>query len=198
MDFVYNGIMKTIKAIKKRRSIRGYKDWDVSRKQIEDILNCGRLAPSPKNKQPWYFVVTNGALKDRVANLMIAYALGMDLEKYKQEVGYPSSIGPTADIIKEAPVMILVFREPDKGWEGGDNLAIGACIENMCLRATELGLGTLWIRDIYRTRKEIAELLGHSDLELNSALLVGHIDENYPKAPRKDLSEMVDWRWEEF
>ncbi len=197
LEIVYNRIMKTIKSIKKRRSIRSYKDWEVSQEHIEDILNCGRLAPSPKNKQPWFFVVVNGSLKDRVANLMIAYALAMDLEKYQREVGFPSSIGPTASIIKEAPVMILIFRAPDKGWEGGDNLAIGACIENMCLRATELGLGTLWIRDIYRTRKEIAELLGHSELELNSALLIGYANENYPKAPRKKLSEIVEWRWED-
>ena len=28
---------------------------ELSRKIVEDILNCGRLAPSAKNRQPWYF-----------------------------------------------------------------------------------------------------------------------------------------------
>lgn len=190
--------MKTSKAILKRRSIRKYKNYDVSPDLIMEILEAGRQAPSPKNKQPWRFVVTNGAVKDRVANLMIAYALGMDLEAYKKQVGYPSSIGPTADIMKQAPVVVLVFREPDPEWEGGDNLAIGACIENMCLRATELGLGTLWCRDVYRTRKEIAEVVGHPDLELNSALVIGYADEAPAARSRHSLDDLTEWQWEGY
>lgn len=48
--------MDTIKAIKGRRSIRKYKDIDVDKEIILDIFNAGRLAPSAKNRQPWYFV----------------------------------------------------------------------------------------------------------------------------------------------
>ena len=47
--------MDTIKAIEDRRSIRKYKDIDVDKEIILDILNAGRLAPSAKNRQPWYF-----------------------------------------------------------------------------------------------------------------------------------------------
>ncbi len=47
--------METLKSIEERRSIRGYTKEKVSRKIVEDILNCGRLAPSAKNRQPWYF-----------------------------------------------------------------------------------------------------------------------------------------------
>ena len=43
--------MDTIKAIEDRRSIRKYKDIKVSKEQILDILNAGRLAPSAKNRQ---------------------------------------------------------------------------------------------------------------------------------------------------
>jgi nitroreductase len=45
--------MDTIKAIEDRSSIRKYKDIKVSKEQILDILNAGRLAPSAKNRQPW-------------------------------------------------------------------------------------------------------------------------------------------------
>lgn len=40
--------MNTIKAIEDRRSIRKYKDIDVDKEIILDILNAGRLAPSAK------------------------------------------------------------------------------------------------------------------------------------------------------
>ena len=40
--------MDTIKAIEDRRSIRKYKDIDVDKEIILDILNAGRLARSAK------------------------------------------------------------------------------------------------------------------------------------------------------
>ena len=63
--------MDTIKAIEDRRSIRKYKDVKVSKEQILDILNAGRLAPSAKNRQPWYFVKVSTEMKNEIADLMI-------------------------------------------------------------------------------------------------------------------------------
>ena len=59
--------METKKVIEKRRSIRSFKDEDVSNEVIEDIINCGRLAPSAKNRQNWYFIVLRNTIKDKVA-----------------------------------------------------------------------------------------------------------------------------------
>ena len=56
--------MNTIESIENRRSIRAFKKDDISKETVEDILNCGRLAPSAKNRQPWYFVVTKGRTKN--------------------------------------------------------------------------------------------------------------------------------------
>ena len=50
--------MNTIESIENRRSIRNFKTNKISKEIVEDILNCGRLAPSAKNRQPWYFVIT--------------------------------------------------------------------------------------------------------------------------------------------
>ena len=63
--------MDAIKAIEDRRSIRKYKDVKVSKEQILDILNAGRLAPSAKNRQPWYFVKVSTEMKNEIADLMI-------------------------------------------------------------------------------------------------------------------------------
>lgn len=66
------------------------------------------------------------------------------------------SILPTAKVIKEAPILVLIFRPNDKDWIVSDNLSIGACVENMCLRALDFDLGTLWIRDILYVSNEVA------------------------------------------
>lgn len=39
----------------------------------------------------------------------------------------------------------------------------------MCLRATELKLGTLWIRDIVYVSDDIVKMLDYENMELNCA-----------------------------
>ena len=180
--------MELISAIEKRRSIRKFTQKDISNKEIEDILKCGILAPSPKNKQPWYFVVVKNQIKDEIAELMLKYKCSNS-----KDFGYPISIKYTAKIIKESPVLVLVFREKDDRWIEGDNLAIGACVENICLRATDLGIGSLWIRDIMYVSNEIAKLVNHSELELNCAISLGYANEFPKKRPRKKLEQITEW-----
>ena len=98
----------------------------------------------------------------------------------------PSSVIATANVIKQAPILILVFKEKNDNWLVEDNLSIGTCIENMCLRATELGLGTLWIRDTRYVASEIANLVHYSDLELNCALDLGYANQFPNPRPRKN------------
>lgn len=179
--------------IENRRSIRKYKKEAVSKEQIEDILNCGRLAPSAKNRQPWYFVVIQEEKKDKVAELM-NQSITEEILRYSKEIlKKNNSTCGTSRVIQEASTLILIFREKEDNWIIGDNLSIGACVENMCLRATELGLGSLWIRDTVYASKEIANYLGKSDMELNCALAIGVPDEFPIQRPRKKLEDMVEW-----
>ena len=72
--------METKKVIEERRSIRGFKQEGISKDIVEDILNCGRLAPSAKNRQPWYFVILQNDMKNKIADLMIEYTINKDGE----------------------------------------------------------------------------------------------------------------------
>lgn len=186
--------MDVIDSIEKRRSIRSFKNMDISREIVEDILNAGRLAPSAKNRQPWYFVVVKNEIKDEIANMMINYSLNHNDDTIeKQKYGFKSSVNPTAKVIKEAPILILIFREKNDNWVVGDNLSIGACVENMCLRALELGIGSLWIRDTVYIAEDIANFLNHKDMELNCALSLGIANQEPKQRPRKELNDIVEW-----
>lgn len=181
--------MNTKEAIEKRRSIRSFNNDDIRKETIEDILNCGRLAPSAKNRQPWYFVIVKNTTKNKIADMMINYDDTIESKK----IGYRSSVKPTAKAIKEAPILVLIFKEKNDNWTIGDNLSIGACVENMCLRATELGIGSLWIRDIVYVSKDVAKMLNHENLELNCAISLG-ISNEFPKSrPRKQLKDIMEW-----
>ena len=182
--------METIDAIKKRRSIRKYRKYSVDRDKIVDILEAGRLAPSAKNRQPWYFVVVNEEIKNKIADLMISL---IQEQKEEGDYSYSSSIKFTGEVMKNAPVLILIYTDEDDRYLISDTLSIGAAIENMILRATELSLGTLWIRDTTHVEIEIGKLVEMSGRKLSSALLIGVADQTPNMRSRKDLEEIVKW-----
>lgn len=181
--------METIKAIEDRRSIRWYLEDKLDKSIIEDILNCGRLAPSAKNRQPWYFVVVRDEVKNKIVDLMNNYS---EYNTEFEEEIYPKSIPTTSRAIKGASTLILIYREKNDGWLISDTLSIGACVENMCLRATDLNIGSLWIRDICYVEKEISKLLG-IDMELSCAVILGKPNQEPKMRPRKELKDIVKW-----
>ncbi|HOV67511.1 MAG TPA: nitroreductase family protein [Methanoregulaceae archaeon] len=56
--------------IKSRRSVRKYRPTTIPPHVIADVLDCGRLAPTAKNVQPWLFgAVTDPGLLREIADL---------------------------------------------------------------------------------------------------------------------------------
>lgn len=185
--------MELKEAINKRRSIRKFKSLDVSKELIEDLIACARLAPSAKNRQPWKFLIVQDDIKNQIADMMIGKEESSKISLEMKIYNAHSSVESTAQIIKEAPILILVLKKYDDNWIIGDSLSIGGAIEHICLRATDLGLGSLWIRDIVHTQKEIAKLVGYEDMELISAISIGYPNENPNQRPRKNLDEILEW-----
>lgn len=183
--------MELRETIELRRSIRHFNDKELTKDIINDLLDCGRLAPSAKNRQPWFFVVVKNEIKDKIANIMIEKSKLIDLDNYEKKMKCPSSVEYTANVIKEANILVLVFREKDDNWIIGDNLSIGACIENILLRATALEIGSLWIRDTAHAQEEIENLFNYDNLELNSAIALGYTDTCPKPRPRKELKDIV-------
>ena len=182
--------METIEAIEKRRSIRKFKNEKIDKEIVLDILNAGRLAPSAKNRQPWHFIVLNEKQKNEIGDLLI------NLKQEEKEEGdytYSSSVKFTGNIIKNAPVMILVYTTFDTPYLISDTLSLGAQVENILLRATELDLGSLWIRDITHVENKINNLLGINDKKLSSGILLGKKDQDPNPRPRKQLNEITTW-----
>ncbi len=186
-------IVELQNAIDERRSIRRFKNKDVENHLIESLIDCARKAPSAKNRQPWKFLIVKGKIKDEIANIMINQVNESKIDLEKKLYNANNSVTATANTIKEAPVLILVFRPKEENWLVTDLLSLGASIEHICLKAVDLGLGSLWIRDIIYTKDLIEKLVGQQQMELNSAIAIGYQDE-YPKPrPRKELEEVLEW-----
>lgn len=185
--------MELKEAIELRRSIRHYNDKELSKEIINDLLDCARLAPSAMNRQPWFFVVLKSEKKNRIADMMIKWC-DLMMEDSETKKDYLSSVKFTAGVIKEANTLILVFQNNDDlDYKDFDNLSIGACIENILLRATDLGIGSLWIGHTSNVKKQIEELFNYDNLEFNSAIALGYTDVNPKMRPRKELKDIVTY-----
>ena len=106
--------------------------------------------------------------------------------------------------MKQAPILIVVLNNnakcpfdvvdvDDRFVEIFDTLSIGASIENMLLKATEIGLGTLWVANTCYAYKELTEYLDTTQ-QLVGAIVLGYPNENPTPRPRKSLEEIVEYR----
>ncbi|HOJ39381.1 MAG TPA: nitroreductase family protein, partial [bacterium] len=62
--------MDALKVLKERRSVRSFQNRAVPREVITDIVDCGRLAATARNLQPWEFVVvTEAGTREKLAEI---------------------------------------------------------------------------------------------------------------------------------
>lgn len=198
--------MDTFDAIAQRRSIRKFKDEEIPRETMECILNAALLAPSAKNRQPWKFVVITQ--KDKPA---MAEAMRAGFAREKAQTGLFRGVGPylagaehTLSVMEQAPVTVFVFNtEPHSLWndagidqklmEVANVQSVGAAIENMLLAATEAGVGSLWICDVFFAYRELCEWLNEPH-QLIAAVSFGYTDESPSARPRRSREDLIEWR----
>ena len=195
-----------MKAITDRRSIRKYKDIPLEEEKINDILRAALLAPSAKNRQPWKFIVYQGEAKKR---LVAAMETGIKREQSGITdlpgfaYGLPDA-AHTLEIMKAAPVRVVVLNTNGGTFyeeigaeqrivESCDSLSIGATVENMLLRATELGVGSLWIANTCFAYNELVQEIGTKD-QLTGVVALGYGDEAPAPRPRKAWNDVVEYR----
>jgi len=190
--------MELKKAIEQRRSVREFSIETVPKKAIEDLIDCARMAPSACNRQNWYFVVLETEKKDKVAEILMNQ-FQKDIKNMEpvdsatKPYRATNSLINSARIIKEAPILILVFRNKSEDWLEGDYLSIGCAVEHICLRAVDIGLASLWVRDVIYCRKEVSKLVNFSEKELVTGVAIGYSTEYPYQRKKKALDEIIRW-----
>lgn len=190
--------MELREVIEVRRSTREFSHKKIEKEKIIDLIECARWAPSAANRQNWYFVVVEEKEKEKVANIMQRQL--EESENYLEDITNPTkqytattSVMNSIRVILEAPILILVFRKPNPNWLEGDYLSIGSAVEHICLRATDLGLGSLWIRDVIYTREKIAKKVKHEDMELVASVAIGYSTEFPYERKKRKLEDIMEW-----
>ena len=182
--------MDIVEAVKKRKSIRGYKPDPVPEETLQQILELASRAPSSMNTQPWEFTVLAGDVLENVrrSNVELLNS-GAPPSPEHVVVGWPrESIyrQRQVDLAKQLFQLMDISREDkekrakwmERGFryfdapaaiiistdrclsENGPLLDIGALIQTICLAALHFGLGTC-IQDQGVAYPEVLRKHGH-------------------------------------
>ena len=161
--------MDAIQVLRERRTVRVYDEAKpVPREQLETIVDCGRLAATARNVQPWEFVViTDAGMRGRVAGLT-----------------------QHGKHIANAPACIAVFCT-DCTYYLEDGCA---ATQNMLVAAWALGLGACWVAgDKKDYAGAIRDLLGvPADKRLVSLIAVGY-PAAVPAPQKRPLADVLHW-----
>ncbi|MBE6050900.1 MAG: NAD(P)H nitroreductase [Clostridium sp.] len=150
-----------------RRSVRSYKEDQISKEDLEMILKAGTYAPSGMNKQSWQFTVVQDREKIQALAKVIREALGKS-ESYD---------------LYNPPTIILLSNDKDNP----NGLADCSCaLENIFLMANALNIGSCWINQL-RTicdKPKVRELLNKFEIPENH-IVWGIADLGYAKEEPK-------------
>jgi len=176
--------MDVMEAVRKRKSIRAYKNTLVDDKTLNTVLEAARLAPSWGNTQTWRFIVVKD--KDIKAKL-----IETSLRAGNRGI----------EAIRQAPIAIVACAEMNRaGCRDGQPVTdkegywfmfdVALAMQNLVLVAESLGLGTIYLGGF--DAKKAGEILGVPAGYCVVAMTpLGYPDEQPEAKPRKELSEIV-------
>ena len=170
--------MSFIDLARTRRSVRTFEDRPVEQEKIDLILEAGRIAPTAANKQPQRIYVLNSAEA---------------MAKAREAAGR---------MMHNATCALLVCYDSDESWHAtnydepdydGGEVDAAIVTTSMMMEATDLGVGTLWVRGFNAPKAaEVFEL--PANIHPVCFLVLGYPTEAVlakPHTPRKELSETV-------
>ena len=162
-----------LSVIKKRRSVRAYKDLPIQNDDLDKILEAGRWAPSGVNIQPWRFLVVRE-------------------KRLIKEIGELCYFGviKSRHVCEAAAVIVLCGDSRSMGdtWEK-DCMIAGT---NITLMAEALGIGSCWIGAF--NGKGIRTLCAVPDhFKIIALISIGYAEHPVSPPPRLPLKELVHY-----
>jgi len=200
--------LEVLEAIRKRRSIRKFKDTQLSEERVRRLIEAARLAPSGSNVQPWRFIIVKDKeLKSKlrkasfnqefVESAAVVIVCCGDLLSWKRTRKQVQGVLRRGDIKlgddAEKELMERNIRAASAEMHERiptTILNVAIAIEHIVLEAVELGLGSCWVRLF--DEKKIKELLDLPDhLYVVALLPIGVPDEAPDPRPRLSSSAVI-------
>ncbi len=197
--------MELEEAIRRRTSVRYFSEKPVAEEDIKELIKSAIRAPTASGLENWIFVV----FRNKEAREKLYELIAEGMEVYYRAVKLPEEkIAKLRKRIYEegmfrAPVYIAVFIDkrvrflPGKEFDDVEFIwsveSAAMAIQNLMLKAVELGLGTVYVgvTNFRGIEERVRELAGLDE----NYYLVGVIPVGYPKnepKPRKRKKGVED------
>jgi nitroreductase len=184
--------MNVFDAIASRRSIRKFTDRAPTRAELEQILDAAALAPNHRLTHPWRFYVLGPEAR-------AAYGLALGNRKAKKatdEAQADAIRRTTSEEHRAQPCMLVVAMMQNENPEirEEDYASTMMAIQNICLAATELGLGTHIRSGAIMGDPAARAAVGVPDDQRIVAVLTVGVPQEIPEAKtRRPASELTHW-----
>jgi nitroreductase len=141
--------MELADAIKNRRSVRSFSDYYVTDDEIREIIEAARWAPSWANTQVWEFVVMRE--RDLIKGITGAFS--------ESNPARQCSMTASAIIVACAKTRVSGCRDGKERTKFHEwfMFDLGLAVQNLCLRACDLDLGTVIVGSF--NHEEVRRLL---------------------------------------
>jgi nitroreductase len=173
---------ETINSILERRSVRVYKDGQLSESQINTLREAALRAPSARNAQPCEVrIVTDRALMKEFNRDCCEHVF--------KPAGRAGVDDPDYSLYFHAPTYIFIFGDSSNWFSKIDG---GIMVENIALAAQSMGLGSVIIgcsNPIFSTeagKKWLEKLEIPETHEIIICIAVGQKDEKPDSKPRDE------------
>jgi nitroreductase len=185
--------MNILDTIKKRRSIRNFKNQEIPQQSIDALIEAIRWAPSAGNLQSrkFYFVF-NSDIKNQLDKATTKPGVKARVKKIIKTI-------LNRNFVANAPLVVIACLDRKISTQYGDrgvNLYsiqdVSASVMNMMLTVHELGLGSVWIGSF--NEDEIIEALSLPDnLRPIAIIPVGYPAEIPPPPSRISKDDAVEF-----
>jgi nitroreductase/NAD-dependent dihydropyrimidine dehydrogenase PreA subunit len=180
--------------LRRRRSIRNYKDQPVEREKLAKLLEIACYAPSARNNQHWHWtVVEDPAQTRRLAGMVIDWMREVIKQHPGQAElrGFPRVVSAwdagQERICRGAPHIIVVHGDKTYGFGAEDGALALSYLE---LYAPAIGLGSCWGGYFYsavNACQPLFEALGlPADHRAFGAVMVGYPKLKYQRLPLRN------------
>lgn len=171
--------MEFSELVQKRQSDRKYIDKPVETEKLQQCIETARLSPSATNSQPWKFIVVDDpALKEQIADC----AAGMGMNKFTHEAPVIVAVVLEKMNVLSSVASVLQGKEYSL-------LDIGIAVNQFCLQAADLDLGTCimgWFNE-----KRVKQLLYINKKKRVPLLIsIGYSDDPLRPKKRKPIEEI--------
>lgn len=165
--------MEFYEVIKKRKSVRKYRQDPIPEDVLNRILEAGRIAPSAKNIQPWKFVI----IKDPEKKKKVAEAC-----RGQHWIA-------DADVIVCGCALEKIAWGRMGGYMSSFAVDLAIAMDHIILASANEGLGTCWIGAF--EEKKVKEILGiPDDVRVVALTPIGFPAEEPKDRGRKNFSEV--------